>query len=73
LLATAGHAETQLAGGVDAVRMEARDASIEEVLTAIGASYGLRFRTAVPLGGRTEAAPEPPKWTTLLTVCHAGQ
>jgi hypothetical protein len=44
------NAEMRLTGQVDAVRMEARDASIEDVLTALGATYGLRFRTATPLG-----------------------
>jgi hypothetical protein len=50
LPAAATHAETHLTGGADAVRMEARAAPVEEVLTAMGASYGLRFRSATPLG-----------------------
>ena len=44
------NAETRLTGQVDAVRLEARDASIEDVLTALGATYGLRFSTQTPLG-----------------------
>jgi hypothetical protein len=40
--------------------VEVRDASIEEVLTALGASYGLRFRSATPLGGRITGTFEGP-------------
>ena len=50
LSSPATNAETRLTGQVDAIRMEARDASIEDVLTALGATYGLRFRTETPLG-----------------------
>jgi hypothetical protein len=50
LSSVATNAETRLTGQVDAIRMEARDASIEDVLTALGATYGLRFRTETSLG-----------------------
>jgi hypothetical protein len=50
LSSPATNAETRLTGQVDAIRMEARDASIEDVLTALGATYGLRFSTQTPLG-----------------------
>ena len=42
MMAPATHAETRLTGQVDAVRMEVRDASFEEIFDALGASYGLR-------------------------------
>jgi hypothetical protein len=50
LSSPATNAETRLTGQVDAIRMEARDASIEDVLAALGATYGLRFSTQTPLG-----------------------
>jgi hypothetical protein len=50
LSSPATNAETRLTGQVDAIRMEARDASIEDVLSALGATYGLRFSTQTPLG-----------------------
>ena len=62
LLSPVSNAETRLTGQIDAVRMEARDASIEDVLTALGAAYGLRFRTVTPLGAhitRTFTGPLP--------------
>jgi hypothetical protein len=60
LLSPAVQAETRLTGQADAIRMEARDASIDEVLAALGAAYGLRFRTATPLGGRISGSFEGP-------------
>ena len=50
LSSPATNAEMRLTGQVDAVRLEARDATIQDVLTALGATYGLRIRTATPLG-----------------------
>ena len=34
------------------MRVEARDAPVEEVLDALGASFGLRFRSTAPLNRR---------------------
>jgi hypothetical protein len=60
LLSSAAHAETHLAGQVDAIRMEARDASIEEILSALGAAYGLRFSTITPLNDHIAGTYEGP-------------
>ena len=49
LSAFPAHAEIVLAGPADALQIEMRDASIQEVLTALGTNYGLRFRSAGPL------------------------
>jgi hypothetical protein len=60
VMAPATHAETRLMGQVDAIRIEVRDASLEEVFDALGASYGLRFRSVTPLGGRFSGTFEGP-------------
>jgi hypothetical protein len=49
LAAPAAHAETRVEGTVDSIRLEAHDASVQEVLTALGANFDLRFRSATPL------------------------
>jgi len=42
-------AETRIDGTVDSVRIEMDHASVQEVLTSLGAVYDLRFRSAAPL------------------------
>ncbi len=42
-------AEVRIAGVADAVRVDARDAPIEEVLAALGQSFGLRYRSTASL------------------------
>jgi hypothetical protein len=49
MAAPATHAETRVEGTVDSIRLEVHDASVQEVLTALGANYDLRFRSATPL------------------------
>jgi len=43
------HAEIILEGPANALQIEMHDASIQEVLSALGANYGLRFSSATPL------------------------
>ena len=43
------HAEIILEGPADALQIEMHDASVQEVLLALGANYGLRFSSAAPL------------------------
>lgn len=42
IVASAAHAEARATTRADTIRLEARDASISEVLTALGATYELR-------------------------------
>jgi hypothetical protein len=42
-------AETRVSGGADAVRVEARDASLEEVFGALAAKFIFQYRAKVPL------------------------
>jgi hypothetical protein len=44
------HAEVQVSGEADAIRIEASDASLEEVLAALSAHYGLQSRYPPNLG-----------------------
>jgi hypothetical protein len=50
LVPHAAGAETRVSGGLEAVRIEAHDASLEEIFGALGAKFNLRYRTKVPLG-----------------------
>lgn len=43
-------AETRISGNSDAIRVEVREASLEEVLAALEAKFNLRCRAKVPLG-----------------------
>jgi hypothetical protein len=45
-------AEVRVAGEPEAVQVDARDASVEEVLAALGTSFGLQFRGASTLERR---------------------
>lgn len=45
-------AETSFTGGPDALRVEARDVAVEEVLAGLGASFGLHYRSDVSLSRR---------------------
>jgi hypothetical protein len=42
-------AEPRIEGRADAVRVEASDATVEEVLAALRAKFGLHYRTTPPL------------------------
>jgi hypothetical protein len=44
-------AEVLIAGGPDAIRLEASGASLEEALAALHASFNLRYRTLAALDG----------------------
>ena len=45
-------AEVLVTGEADDVQIEISDASIEEVLNALGTKFGLRYRSTAPLGRR---------------------
>ena len=45
-------AETNVTGGADAIRLELRDAPIDEVFAALKASFGLRYRSSAALDHR---------------------
>lgn len=48
-IATSAHAEAIVNGPIDEVQVQARNSSVAEVLTALGAAHGLRYRTSVDL------------------------
>lgn len=50
--AAAVRAETRITGEPDAVRIEARDAPVAEVLEALGESFGLQYRGTASLSRR---------------------
>ncbi len=52
LLPGAARSETRITGKAEAVRIEAREASLEEVLAALATKFSLRYRSKVPLGRR---------------------
>ena len=45
-------ADARITGEPDAVRVEARNAPVEEVMAALGTSFGLRYRATVSTGRR---------------------
>src|SRR3954471_4401536 len=45
-------AQTTITGREDGLRVEARDASVQEVLAALGARFGLRYRNITGLDRR---------------------
>jgi hypothetical protein len=49
ITASPAQAEIVLEGSASALQIEMRDASVQEVLTALGVNYGLRFSSATPL------------------------
>jgi hypothetical protein len=49
LMAPATRADTRVEGQVDSIRLEAHDATVQEVLAALSARYHLRFRSSTPL------------------------
>ena len=51
-------AETAITGAPDAVRLEAYSATVDELLAALGASYGLRYRSTAPLNRRVSGTYE---------------
>jgi hypothetical protein len=53
-------AEVRIAGGPNAVQVETRDAPIEEVLAALGKSFGLHYRSTASLNRRVTGTFEGP-------------
>src|SRR5438445_7461094 len=45
-------AEVRVSGTAEALRIEARDAAVADVLSALNASLGLQFRSSAPLERR---------------------
>lgn len=54
-LPTTALAEVNIAGPADAVRIEARDATVNEVMVALGAAFGLHYSTNKALDQRVTA------------------
>jgi hypothetical protein len=52
LAPTSIRAETRIEGPADSVRLQLRDASVQEAIEALGARYDLRLRTETPLDRR---------------------
>ncbi len=53
-------AEVRIAGAADAIQVEARDAPLEEVLSALRANFGLRYRSGATLDRRVSGIYEGP-------------
>jgi hypothetical protein len=69
LTASVAHAEVNVQGTPEAVQVEAKNASIEEVLRALRDAYGLNYQSEIPLGKQvsgTYAGPLPNVLTRLL-------
>ena len=58
--AAPSHAEVAVAGEPHAVSVEAHDAAVEEVLTALGKSFGVQHRSSVPLARRVTGSYKGP-------------
>jgi hypothetical protein len=61
-------AEVRVAGQPDAVSVEVRDAAVEEVLVALGQSFGLQYRSAAPLARRISGTYKGPLSRVLRRV-----
>jgi hypothetical protein len=46
---TCAHAEVRVQGDIAAVRVDANQAQISEVISALGPAFNLRYRTSIPL------------------------
>ena len=69
LAPTAIRAETRIEGPTDSVRLQLRDASVQEAIEALSARYDLRLRTETPLERRISgdlAGPLPRVLSRLL-------
>jgi hypothetical protein len=51
-------AQTTITGAEDGLRVEARDASVQEVLAALGTKFGLRYRNITALDRRIDGTYE---------------
>jgi len=56
LPALPARAEVSVTGRRDDVRLEVDNAAIEDVMDALGANFGLRYRSTAPLGRRITGA-----------------
>src|SRR5262249_37095861 len=57
---TSLHAEAQVKGSAEAVRIETQNSSIEEILAALGDSFDLRYRSSANLAKQLSRAYEGP-------------
>jgi hypothetical protein len=53
--ASVSHAEVSVQGTPEVLRIEAKNASIEEVLGALRDAYSLTYQSYIPLGGQVSA------------------
>ena len=53
-------AEVNVSGNADAARIEAHDAVLDDVLSALNQNLGVKYRTAVPLQKRIDGTYEGP-------------
>jgi hypothetical protein len=68
LVPAATLAETRLERQRDAIRIEMRDASVQEVLSLLAENYGLRFRTHTKLDRRITGTGEGPLARVIARV-----
>jgi hypothetical protein len=61
-------AEVRVAGQLDSLSLEVRDAAVEEVLVALGQSFGLQHRSAAPLARRISGTYKGPLSRVLRRV-----
>ena len=61
-------AEVRVTGQPDAVSVEVRDAAVEEVLVALGESFGLQHRSGAPLARRISGTYKGPLSRVLRRV-----
>jgi hypothetical protein len=61
-------AETRVEGQVDSIRLEAHDATIQDMLSALSAAYHLRFRSSTPLNGSITGSFEGPLPSVIARV-----
>ncbi|HUI21999.1 MAG TPA: hypothetical protein VLZ74_13275 [Methylocella sp.] len=55
-LSTGARAEVKVTGESDAIKLEAKEASVEELLTALNKAYGLQFRSSANLSQSVSGA-----------------
>lgn len=63
-----GMAEVRVAGPTEAVRIEAQDATVAEVLEALGSSFQLRYRSFTPLTKSVSGTYEGPLQRVLARL-----
>jgi hypothetical protein len=67
-LSTGGRAEVRVTGGPDAVKIEANDTSVEELLIELSNTYGLRYSSSADLGRSVSGAFDGPLQKAISRV-----